>query len=146
MQTRDLWRIVIGAKQPPPCGSRHSEDFWQRKSEARAFILDSLNDSLVISVGAKQFAYEIYEYLDQTYEAKNWGNLVTMREEFIALKYQDGQDRTAHINRLKTIGDKLSRQDKAVDDKELVCQLLTSLPDLWSQFKSVYFTQDRPLP
>ncbi|KAG3108550.1 hypothetical protein PI124_g12280 [Phytophthora idaei] len=52
---------------------------------------------------------------------------------------------TAHLNKLKTIADKLARQGKDVDDKERVCQLLTSLPGSWAHFKSVYFTQDRPL-
>lgn len=51
-----------------------------------------------------------------------------------------------HVNKLKSLADKLDWQEKPVDDKECVCQLLTSLPEFWAQFKSVHFTQDRPLP
>ncbi|OWZ07264.1 LOW QUALITY PROTEIN: Gag Polyprotein [Phytophthora megakarya] len=105
-----------------------------------------LTDDLVVSVGVKRYAYQVLEYLDQTYEAKTWGNLVAMREKFISLKYKDGQEMTAHLYNRKTLADKLARQGKPVDDQEQVCQPLTSLPESWSHFKSVYFTQDRPLP
>jgi len=118
----------------------------RRERAARAFLLETLTDDLMIGAGQKQFAFEVFRYLEEIYEAKNWGNLVSLREQFSSVKYEDGEDMTVHLNKLKTIADKLGRQDKVVDDKERVCQLLTSLPASWEQFKSVYFTRDRPLP
>ena len=80
-----------------------------------------------MSVGDKKHAYQVFQYLERTYEAKNWGNLVVLREEFVSLKYKDGNDMTEHLNQLKTLADKLERQSKTVDEKERVCQLLSSL-------------------
>lgn len=89
-----LWRIGTGDEQPPFPESRNWDDFWQRESEARAFLLDTLSDTLLISVGGQMRAYQVFQYLESTYKAKNWENLVALREEVVTLKYQEGQDMT----------------------------------------------------
>ncbi|DAZ93765.1 TPA: hypothetical protein N0F65_010457 [Lagenidium giganteum] len=133
LEAKGLWRIVTLRERPPHRAPRHIEDeFWQRESQAKAFLLETLD--IVISVGMKQYAYEILEYLAQTYESKNWRNLIALREQFISLKYVDGEEMTPHLNRLKLLADKLGRQNRHIDDQEQVCQLLTSLPASWNQF------------
>ncbi|KAG3183414.1 hypothetical protein PC128_g14191 [Phytophthora cactorum] len=123
MEANDLWEITILHETPPRSGSLHDEGaFWCRERKAKAFLLETLTDELVVSVGTKRCAYEVLEYIEQTYAAKNWGNLVTLRETFISSKYEDGQEMTAHLNKLKTVADKLAHQGETVDDKERVCQ------------------------
>ncbi|KAF4137697.1 gag-polypeptide of LTR copia-type [Phytophthora infestans] len=147
MEANDLWAIVTLEERPSRNGSKRDVDnFWHQERKAKSLLLETLTDDLVVSVGAKQYAYQVLEYLEQTYEAKNWRNLVALRVKFVSLRYEDGQAMTTHLNNLKTLADKLARQKKPVDDQERVCQLVTSLPESWSHFKSVYFTQDRPLP
>ncbi|KAG2998440.1 hypothetical protein PC120_g21160 [Phytophthora cactorum] len=119
MEANDLWEITILHETPPRSGSLHDEGtFWCRERKAKAFLLETLTDELVVCVGTKRCAYEVLEYIEQTYAAKNWGNLVTLRETFISSKYEDGQEMTAHLNKLKTVADKLAHQGETVDDKE----------------------------
>ncbi|ETK77620.1 hypothetical protein L917_15834 [Phytophthora nicotianae] len=74
MEANDLWDIATLRERPPRSGSRHDEDkFWHRERKAKAFLLETLTDDLVVSVGAKRYAYQVLEYLEQTYEAKTWG-------------------------------------------------------------------------
>ncbi|OWY98130.1 hypothetical protein PHMEG_00031175 [Phytophthora megakarya] len=63
MEAKDLWDIATLRERPPRSGSRHDEDkFWHRERIAKAFLLETLTDDLVVSVGAKRYAYQALEY------------------------------------------------------------------------------------
>ncbi|OWY91717.1 hypothetical protein PHMEG_00039593, partial [Phytophthora megakarya] len=118
------------------------EDFWKREHEATAFLMTTLSDELVIAVSNKRYAYEIFEHLEKTYEPRNWGSLRALREQFVTIKYEDGENMLTHINKLKTMAGQLSNQGKRVDDMEKVYQLLSSLPTTWDSFKNMYYIQE----
>ncbi|KAF4135939.1 hypothetical protein GN958_ATG14925 [Phytophthora infestans] len=64
MEANDLWDIATLRERPPRSGSRHDEDrFWHRERKAKAFLLETLTDDLVVNVGAKRYAYQVLEYL-----------------------------------------------------------------------------------
>lgn len=38
-------------------------------------MLETLNNDLVVSVADKRFLDDMFEHLERTFEAKNWGNM-----------------------------------------------------------------------
>ncbi|OWZ05572.1 Retrovirus-related Pol Polyprotein from transposon TNT 1-94 [Phytophthora megakarya] len=124
LEVRDLWNIVTLRERPPRRGLIREQEFWRCEKATKAFLLETLTDDLVVSFGVKRYAFVVFEHLEQTYGPKIWGNLVALREQFISLKYTEGDEMAVQLNKLKTLAEKQGRQSKPVDDKEKVCPLL----------------------
>ncbi|OWZ21435.1 GTP-binding protein [Phytophthora megakarya] len=84
---------------------------YVKRESCTGFLLETLTDGLVISVGAKHYAYEVFGHLKHTYNLKK-----KSRNPFSLLKYKNGDEMAMHLTKLKRLRDQLIRQSKRVDD------------------------------
>lgn len=83
--------------------NREIKIFFGNAKKKQKRLLETFSDTIVMSVVNKDHAHKVLKYLERTYEAKNLGNLVAIHEEFVSLKYKDGQKMTEHLITLKTL-------------------------------------------
>ena len=115
LESMDLWNIVTFNELPPQRRVARKDDiehFFRRATEAKAILLNGMVDSIVTSLTNKQYAFEIYRFLEANYEGKICGSLVATRDKFNRLKYEDGQDMRGHLNELSTLTEKLKSMGK----------------------------------
>ncbi|DBA02178.1 TPA: hypothetical protein N0F65_004813 [Lagenidium giganteum] len=75
----------------------------------------------------------------QKYQSKTWGKVVAFHEQFTSIRYEDGTNLQEHLNKLDEFANKLEYMEKRVgQDKRVCCQLSTSLPATWNNFKLPY--------
>ncbi|OWZ02898.1 hypothetical protein PHMEG_00025464 [Phytophthora megakarya] len=113
-------KVMLQAKQlplPPPRGAGLGEEeyFRTREHEAATYLMTTLSDDVVVS------------HLEGTYEPRNWGNLCSLQNQFVRIKYKEGTDTLIHVTEHKVLAGQLANQSKAVDDAEKVCHQLSSL-------------------
>lgn len=149
MRTLGFMGILSKTELPPDTrwGDPPSmvENFWRCEAHCKSLLISTLSGPVVLQVMHLQYAFEVWNKIKMTFESKSFGAVAHLRRQFIETKYDDKCDMRDHINKLNLIREQLGNANITVTDKEMMVQLLLSLPEAtWSSLMEIYFlkTQD----
>jgi hypothetical protein len=142
-----LIRIIEGKiKFNEPWSEQSKREFLRDEAWAKAELIKTLSDEIVVSVMAKKTVQDIWETIVTTHEGKSYGYKINARKEFNNLRYEEDKNMREHINKLLVLSDRLTTLGQEVKEEEKVMQLLISLPDSWETFKAVHLMQEGNIP
>ena len=127
----DLWDIVTGDEvevvgEQARAGGRNA--FKKRENRALSLICLAISPDLKIYVRSAKSAKEAWESLNKHFEEKTLSKKIMYRRKLYELKMDESTTMIEHVNKMKTIAEHLEALDDAVQEKDIVMILLSSLP------------------
>ena len=84
---------------------------------------------------------EAWKTLCNIHETKSLSNILFLRCKFFTIKMQEADDMLDHINKVKSLTDKLTCLEVAIKDEDVVMTLLNSLPATYEHLISALETR-----
>ena len=130
---KDIWDIVTGDEVLQENASNKERlSYKKRENLALSTICLSVSQSLKIYVRSAKTSKEAWDSLANRFEEKTLSRKIRYRRQLYALRKDDQNTMTDHINKLKTIAEHLEALDDAVLEKDLVMILI------FNCFRDVY--------
>ena len=129
LEDKDMWNVVTGEEKRPDDDVASAQRFDKRARKAHATIVLNLKDSQLLHVSSASSAREVWERLQDLYEAKGLANCLFLRRKLFTCQMIEGDTMIAHINKVKAMGEQLEAIGAGVSDDDLVMTLLSSLPE-----------------
>ena len=129
LEDKDLWDIVTGEEERPDEDVGRAQLFDKRARKAHATIVLNFKDSQLMHVSSASSAREVWERLQDLYEAKGLANRLFLRRKLFTCQMSEGDTMIAHVNKVKAMGEQLEAIGAGVSDDDLVMTLLSSLPE-----------------
>ena len=130
---KDYWEIVNGTdtieKHTTDAAKR---DFGRRSQKALAAICLSLADNQLIHVRASTSAKDAWEKLQSHYERNSLSQKLFYRRRFFTETMRDEESMLDHINKMRTMSEKLEAIGAAVNEGDFIITLLGSLPESYA--------------
>ena len=127
---KDLWDIVDGTEVQPKEEPKATE--WRKRDRrALADICLSLKDNQLPLVRSASSSQEAWRKLCETYETKNLANKLFLRRKFFTMQKAEEDSMLEHVNKVKTLAEKLEAIGAGVSEDDVVMTLLMSLPETY---------------
>ena len=127
---KDLWDLVQGVEVLDRTAEEdEKKKFRKRDNLSLSIICLSVSSDLQIYVRNANTGKEAWESLSGHFEEKTLSKKIFYRRKLYSIRLEKGTTMTTHVNKLKTISEHLEALDDAVQEKDLVMILISSLPD-----------------
>ena len=126
---QDLWNIVDGSWKKPAENHGEYQNWMKKAAKARALIILSLHISQLEHVRKLEHPQEIWEKLKEVHEPTGRQHRLYLRRKFFTMKMQEGDHMQDHINKIKSLQDKLESMGGNLQDEDVLTVLLASLPE-----------------
>ncbi|CAI5480323.1 unnamed protein product [Closterium sp. Yama58-4] len=114
-------------------------DYSQRATLAFWVLLHSVSATIQLQLDVFQESYspafEAWEYLMETYQAKDSVAKASLQRQLDNLKMESQERVEEYINRATAIRDKLAMAGKLVDEDSFTLNLITGLPPHWEELR-----------
>ncbi|CAI5962447.1 unnamed protein product [Closterium sp. NIES-64] len=146
----NLWEFFVTLQYPVTMGDGDIDDamgrlemlqadYSQRAALAFWVLLHSVSATIQLQLDMFQEsyspAYEAWEYLMDTYQAKDSVAKVSLMKQLDNLKMGNQERVEEYVNRATAIRDKLALAGKMVDEDTFTLNLLTGLPAHWEEMR-----------
>lgn len=102
---------------------------WKRhNNKAMKIIIDSVKDHILPSISSLSIAFEMFSTIKSTFEINNTSKLLTLKQDLLYIKMNNGEIITSYFLRISELKDQLATIGSLVDDKELTMISLRGLP------------------
>jgi hypothetical protein len=128
---QDLWSVVDGSWARPSEGDKDLAEWKKRANKAKALIILSLQLSQLEHVRRLETPSEIWEKLKEVHEPKGRQHRLFLRRKFFTMKMQEGDSMQEHINKIKSLQDKLESMGATLQEEDVLTVLLASLPETY---------------
>ena len=127
---KDLWDIVSGAEVVANDASQAQKDsFRKRDQRALSWICLGLVNEVKIYVRSAKTSKEAWDLLCNHFEEKTLSKQINAKKQLFNLKLEPGGNMVQHVNRMKTLSERMQALGDPVSDRDLVMLLFVSLPE-----------------
>ncbi|CAI7807771.1 unnamed protein product [Closterium sp. NIES-54] len=146
----NLWEFFVTLQYPVTMANREirdamerlealQADYSQRATLAFWVLLHSVSATIQLQLDVFQDSYspafEAWEYLMETYQAKDSVAKASLQRQLDNLKMGSQERVEEYINRATAIRDKLAMAGKMVDEDSFTLNLITGLPPHWEELR-----------
>ena len=140
---KDLWGYVDGTeKLKLDASENEKKQFHKLDNQALSFICLSVETNVQIYVRNSKSAKEAWDSLSAHFEEKTLSKKIFYRRQLYSARMSSASSMEVHLNNIKTIAEHLEALDDAVDEKDLVMILISSLPDSYNNLITTLETLD----
>ena len=97
-------------------------------------IIDSIKDHILPSISSLKSAFEMFSTIRDTFEINNTSRLLTLKQDLLYIKMNNGESITSYFLRISELKDQLTAIENQIDDKEINMITLRGLPLSWETF------------
>ena len=102
---------------------------WKRhNNKAIKIIIDSMKDHILPSISNLSIAFEVFSKIKNTFEINNTSRLLTLKQDLLYIKMNNGESITSYFLRISELNDQLAIVGSQVDEKELTMISLRRFP------------------
>lgn len=117
--------------------SMSDEDWEEFDLRAASMIRLSLAKNILANVQGISKAKELWEKLEEMYQAKGVSNRVYLKEQFHTLRMNEGTSISDHLSVLNGIVSELESIGVKMDDEDIALRLIWSLPNSYEHMKPI---------
>jgi len=129
LKTRRLWGIVSGTEKKPEANATSWEE---RDQDALAQIVLNISDAHLSITSDVSTSANAWKAILAEFQPKSLIAQAVATQAFWDLKYTDGADMRAHVNRLRELQDEAVAAGATMADETLVMRIIASLPPSWN--------------
>lgn len=108
---------------------------WKRhNNKAMKIIIDSVKDRILPSISSLSTAFQMFSTIKNTFEINNTSRLLTLKQDLLYIKMNNGESITSYFLRISELKDQLATIGSQVDKKELAMIALRGLTLPWETF------------
>jgi hypothetical protein len=146
--------IKPDSKKPEPASkdsptaeeSAQIEKWINRDAKALTRIELAIGDSEMIHISGATTAAAMWKQLTQVKESKGRLGILAARRALYRAKAKEGCDMVEHISNMRRLQEELHMMESLVSDEDFVILLITSLPELWDNYTSLFLGASRNQP
>ena len=105
-----------------------------KEAKAQRIILDGVKDHLIPHLAKRKIAKEMWDTLQNLFEAKNENRKMALRDKLHSIKMEKGDSVSVYLTKLTQIKDELATVGETLPESELVRIALNGFTDEWSVF------------
>lgn len=132
LNDKGLWSLVTG-------DTKVTEDNAADNIKAHALICMNVKDHHLVAIH-KCTAKEAWDKLADTYHAKTYARRINLRRELNNIKKKHDEPLTKYVARARMLRDDLAATGMAVEDSELITNVLAGLPSEYANLTSIIET------
>lgn len=108
---------------------KDKQKFTKKDVKAKSIIIQSLADNVLEVVSECETAHQMVSILSQRFLRTSLSESILLKKKLANLKYKpESQEMSVHLEEFDSLVRQLARNDIKPTEKELVCNLLLSLP------------------
>ena len=131
--SQELFGYVNGTKTAPADQATAAyRTFVINRDKALAAIVLAVDSSLLYLLGDPVDPAVVWERINNTFQKKTWANKLRLRKKLHSMHLGPGVEMQQHIKTFVELFDELAVIGDAVEDEDMVINLLASLPDSYS--------------
>ena len=142
LDDKRLRGYIDGKKKRPAENSPLKDEIekWDDEDQmARTVIKLLVHDSQTIHCAGAKTAYELWQQLKAVKEPRGQTGIITWRKKLYATRAKWDTDIPTHLKHLREIYETLHTMgDNGISDSEFKTTIMTSLPESWDQFLTIY--------
>lgn len=119
LEEYELWEIVETAVVVPT-DLVSLVEFKKKNIKAKRIILDSVKDHIIPHVVGRDFAFQMWESLNNLYQSSNQNRKMVLREKLRSTRMARGESMTTYLTRVSQVWDELAAVGETVDSAELI--------------------------
>ena len=123
--------------KPAPVTGMSDEDWEDLDLRAASAIRLCLAKNILANVHGISVAKELWEKLEELYQAKGVSNRVYLKEQFHTLRMNEGTTMSDHLSVLNGIVSELETIGVKLDDEDIALRLIWSLPSSYEHMKPI---------
>lgn len=123
--------IVIGPNDSAEAQAeknKKKEELTKKENKCHSMIIQRICDEYLEYVKDKATPKEVWSTLIATFERKGMANRMFLRRKLLKLEMTDNEDLESHLLNFNTILRDLKSAGAKMEDEDVICQLLLSLP------------------
>ena len=128
LKSRRLWGIVSGSEAKPTANAAAITSWEERDQDALAQIVLNISDAHLSITSAVSTSADAWKAILAEFQPKRLIAQAVATQAFWDLKYTDGADMRAHVNRLRELRDEAVAAGATMADETLLMRMIASLP------------------
>ena len=125
--------------QTPTTEEKEATRKWaEGNAKAQTRIELAISDAEMIHISGATTAQEMWEQLTMVKESKGRLGVLATRHTLYRMSADEGFDMVEHISKLRKLQEELHVMENLVSDEDFVMILITSLPESWDNYTSLY--------
>lgn len=105
-----------------------------KEAKPQRIIIDGIKDHLILRLAERKTAKEMWDTLQNLYEAKNENRKMALRDRLHSVKMEKDESVSTYLTRLAQVKDELATVGEVVPESELVRIALNGFTSEWSVF------------
>lgn len=141
LRSQELVDIVDGTcAKPDETESSETKRKWQqRDGKAMAILFASINAEQSLHVLDCKSAKSIMDVLESIHMKKSDVRIMSLYEEYFALKMNEEESVTAYVSKVRTIASELEDQGEKLSDNLKMCRIVSSLTPKFQHFRTIWY-------
>ena len=128
LDEKDLLELVEG-KETAPVATEELAAWNKKVKKARSILGSSVTASVMTYIEGMMDPAAMWRELEQRYNPKSQVTLLQLVREFMTARKDDSMDMEHHLQRIKSLKQRIEEQGEAISDTMYNSVLLNSLPD-----------------
>ena len=128
LDEKDLLELVEG-KETAPVATEELAAWNKKVKKARSILGSSVTVSVMTYIEGMMDPVAMWRELEQRYNPKSQVTLLQLVREFMTARKDDSMDMEHHLQRIKSLKQRIEEQGEAISDTMYNSVLLNSLPD-----------------
>lgn len=122
--------------------SAQKEQFSTNNGKAMAILISSLESDEAQNVLTCSTAKEIYDKLAAIYARRSEVSVMTLYEEYFALKVAEDESVTTYVSKVMKLASEIEDQGKKLSDNIKMSRIISSLLPRFQNFKTVWYIKE----
>ena len=102
-------------------------EFKKKNIKEKRIILDLVKDDIIPDVAGRDFAFQMWESLNNLYQSSNQNRKMVLREKLQSTRMARGESVTTYLTRVSQVRNELATVGETVDNAELIQVALNGL-------------------